>query len=446
MLFKKFDKKQLTGRFIFFLTIIGIEIGAISLWGTRVEISESFFGVHAFFMGQRAINIILITSLVLILFFLYQAVNWKYVNDNTISRSHVFELRRLSTLIENLRDENNTLKGKVSEMETGLNQKEVELAELHDQFIGVSFLEKFDRFECITKKVNVGIVDFFPTIEIRSGRIHGLGKDIIDYIFNGNVSYLTDLPLTWANMTTSLSDGKCDILATPVYDTPNRRLSCEFSMPIYYANMGIYVRSKSPVFLNVESESMSFLDLKYFIEESEIGLSTLVNDGEINELVLKQHFPNVELEYDSESYEVNIALSQLASTSSNREIVICERFIAKEHEEFKKGNIKNILGERQLLYPVVIMMRKGEQALRKYVNLRLMSMFDSQEYGDIFGKNLERVGADPSIDDVKSNLFLSYFYRGLNSEDLVMSLRENINHDDKVTKSKVIDFNSKKSS
>ena len=294
------------------------------------------------------------------------------------------------------------------------------------------FKAKFERFEDI-QEVNIGLLNFQPSLALTNTRWKGPAKAIIDEIFDKKAKYQEGILLNWNNILTNLNNEQYDLLATPVYDTPDRRKQGLLSIPLYYANMGIYIRKDGPIakaLLNDKESSQSklefgLLELSKAFGKTKLGITDHpVTDGEVNKFIINKYFASIETTSDSEEFEITRAIAQIADPTRKREFLVCEKWIAENNDKVvpdvkkKDATVINILKDHELLYPVVLMMRAGEEALRKFVNLRLLGIYDDDKFYDLIHSGLKEIYGDKceSKDKLKA-----YFFRGENSLKFIMT-------------------------
>lgn len=122
--------------------------------------------------------------------------------------------------IFSLRSENAKLKGRLSE-------------------------PQYRRFEELSH-VRYGHVPYYPFLdyEKKSHKPYGIGLRVLDEMFGHDVLSANPDSSSWENMIDKLIGGDFDIIATPLFETQERSRKVAFSNPIFFADIGIYMRSK----------------------------------------------------------------------------------------------------------------------------------------------------------------------------------------------------------
>lgn len=291
--------------------------------------------------------------------------------------------------------------------------------------------ELFERFEEIidnANKIRFGFIEFFPTSLIDAGAEtpKGFGPSLMYKIFGAKGIRPSDSRTNWREFSTEMSgpDPEFLVLATPLYDTPNRREEVEFSSPLFYADIGIYVcdrekiesdESRGPemcldsLLLALERDKkikqrdgdgrFGFADLKAALDILDDQIRATGYEGELQERMVKKYCPQAQFTAQDPSGNFSVASSIKGLLKPPEhplatDIYFCERLQANGVEEVKNGKIKNILKNGELAFPVAIAIRKGEETLRKYINWRLMEIEHSHPkgMGSLLTEALERFG------------------------------------------------------
>lgn len=255
--------------------------------------------------------------------------------------------------------------------------------------------EKFSRFESINE-IRVGCVDFFPTCNIdATGSRSGFGPELIKKVFHKTEIRFPNRTDNWDEALTALRQGRYDILATPLYDTPDRRFQILFSSPLYYTDIGLFIKFDGKLARQLASTRKGdFSSVVARVAEcaSEFGgLRCSGLPGEIQERMTSKYFPDAKFRIDERPMtKFNIAnmMSVLFENVESdyysdifwaeRFQVECSEFIANEDDWIKgsptRNKVINLLNPCELLFPTCFAIRAGEDTLRKYVNLRLMEL------------------------------------------------------------------------
>jgi hypothetical protein len=344
-------------------------------------------------------------SIFMLIFSVYVCSLVKEIND--IGRK-IYEIRFINT---------SRLLERVKNLEADVEHRR-RLDEI-DRLLGDKG-EKFDRWEDIedpenSLKVNIGFIPFNPTV-VRGDSDHdvrGVGPEILARIFGSNCMNHYEI-CDWSNAFTRLARGDIDIIGTPMYDIKERRDYALFSMPLFYADMGLYCAnpsSDSPMiqgladelidipsglfpdgefrpeaFLWVREQLNSKDARKRILGSPDARYKLKIQENELNAKLVRRHFENV-TECNSlppgRSYEISSAISGLLHPSStyHSHFVFCERAHAEKTPEFGSTAIVNLLSHAQLLFPVCFAIRKRDDTIRKYMNMKFLEIDSSSDEG-----------------------------------------------------------------
>jgi ABC-type amino acid transport substrate-binding protein len=243
--------------------------------------------------------------------------------------------------------------------------------------------KKFNRFENI-EDVAYGHLKYSPLLYYIDDIPSGIGVEILKQIFVRNRILKYKYMSTWDNVINHLREGKFDIIATPIFETNQRTSEVSFSLPIYFANVGIYVKNG---YLDKSlPKSLSFecaIDqLKMKAMRKELRLQSI--EGELSDmmakkLVEKHCLPAKSDTIDPSADNVSGLISKLEDDDSD--VVFVESLIAEQHRLVRDGTVINILRDFELLYPVGFAMRLGDYVLRNYVNIKLLELDDKYPHG-----------------------------------------------------------------
>lgn len=257
---------------------------------------------------------------------------------------------------------------------------------------------KFDRFEFIKSKKELiyGYVEYKPFFWKNELVPNGIGLELLKKIFcdfNDFILKPFNYPArkkgnNWTDVFADLCEKKFDIIMTPLFETRSRLYSYNilYCAPIFYSNIGIYVRKNS--FTNCDK--MKFKDaLNYLRRKIEDGWKAESIPGELSESLLTKYelgtidkTPTEQYIYPATDEDFAKILQNVNRDGGNKgdfvfmEVFKANMIINTYPTEF---NLVNILEENQLLYPVSFVVRKEETVLKNLINLRLMELRQNGE-------------------------------------------------------------------
>lgn len=243
------------------------------------------------------------------------------------------------------------------------------------------------RFEEIERKgVRLGWIQFRPTLVVDpGGKQVGAGPGLLNEIFNGNIKY-TAAESSWANVISNLNAGEYDVIATPLYDIRERREHVEFTTPIFYADIGIFAsRDNAKIHEALDRRTeLTFPEVTDRLKPMTNSLQFCVHPGELQDKMILKYFKGSSVnEADIAYFSIKAALTAMVNNDQKyrSDLYFCERIQGEEHYLFQSGELVNLLAAGQLLFPVGFALRRGDDTLRKYMNLRLMTIEGEQGSG-----------------------------------------------------------------
>jgi len=272
---------------------------------------------------------------------------------------------------------------------------------------------KFGRFEQI-QKLRYGHIGYAPLLDYDDTRKpHGIGVRVLEECVRPwNIMLTPTLTATtWKKMLSSLEEDKFDIVATPIFETRDRLQRVSFSTPMFFSDVGIYVRRNYRIAgRSVNTGGMSFREAIAFLKEASVNVSVI--EGELSEKLANKHL-NAGAIYRIPPDEARVyQLLQALSSGEECDVVFVERLIAEQYKEVEH-ELVNLLAPGELLYPVGFALRRKDYILRNFINLRLMEIDDKKDR--LLGLVLDEIRKVPRYAHFDMAKLKEYFVR---SKDL----------------------------
>lgn len=286
------------------------------------------------------------------------------------------------------------------------------------------------RFEQIKaqNKFVFGHIDYEPFFKMRArdginAQPTGIGYAILKEIFSVFNVKIKEYKHSgnWENIFENLTKkGKnnkypYDIIVTPLYETRSRiyKYPITYCIPIFYSEIGLFVHD------NDFDEKKSLKQIKKDISDNSNKWKSPFIKGEVSEIIatkLKTYVGDdseAEVPDDSQGH-LNL-LDKVNDRDTIFKIVAMEVFKANaiidnynkrlnvNDKNYKKEklNLKNILKEKQLLYPVSFIVRKEDTVLRNFINLRIAELYERTPLPRDKGLLIEKFGTKSLIDIIK---------------------------------------------
>jgi hypothetical protein len=253
----------------------------------------------------------------------------------------------------------------------------------------------FDRFEKVfkDKELIYGFIQYRPFFWKDHITPKGIGYDLLSKIFYGKVklrqySYNKGKDGgNWDDIFSDLVNKKFHIIITPLFETRTRihKFNIAYCSPLFYSNIGIYVRKKD----FVTEDKMSFDNAKKTLQEKidKFNWKAEILKGELSEQLLQKHFKSA---YSEEKILEKVipatdddfikVLQDVNSDNTNTgqfafmEVFKANSILNKLKKAGEELDLVNILDDNQLLYPVSFVVRKEDTVLRNLINIRLLEM------------------------------------------------------------------------
>ncbi len=148
------------------------------------------------------------------------------------------------------------------------------------------------------KTIKVGYISYPPgfIVDPNTKEKSGIFNDILVEIAKRNnltIDYKEEV--TWATMIEALKTDRVKLIANPVWATKERKENADFSIPVYFSPIGVYVRADDNRFDADRTK----------LNEPSVKIAAV--DGEINYSIGKQDFPKAEVK----PFPNNVDVAQL---------------------------------------------------------------------------------------------------------------------------------------
>jgi ABC-type amino acid transport substrate-binding protein len=272
---------------------------------------------------------------------------------------------------------------------------------------------KFVRFEAINTIV-YGHIEYYPLVYYVFGddMPRGIGIRLIEQIFGEGVISKHPKRGRWDDLVEKLSRGEYDIVATPLYETQSRSKLVSFCSPIFFSDIGIYVKKDGKWFKGREKNSLKFGEATEILRNLR-DLKLTAIEGELSGKMILKHLQVEKSKVNwlgRDEASVSGLIGSLESKEMPSDVVFAEVFQAELTNPVKSGSVINLLENKQLLYPVSFAIRKQEYVLRHFINLKLAEI-DEEYPGGILGFILDELKKHPDFQGFDLDQIRRYFVR-----------------------------------
>lgn len=211
------------------------------------------------------------------------------------------------------------------------------------------------------KTIRVGYISYPPgfIVDPNTKEKSGIFNEVLTEVARRNnltVDYKEEV--TWATMIESLKTNRVDLIANPVWATKERKENADFSTPVYFSPIGIYVRSDDSRFDSDISK----------LNDPSVRIAAV--DGEINFTIGKQDFPKAQVAPLPNN--IDVAQLFLEIQTKKKDVTFAEPLFAFDYMKKNPGKIKNIAEQSPIRnYPNSFMFKKGAQKTQTFLNAEI---------------------------------------------------------------------------
>jgi len=243
----------------------------------------------------------------------------------------------------------------------------------------------FRRFEQI-EKVVYGHIAYRPLLyyDVADDAPMGVGITLLEKIFGKEKIEHSLIRALWSNLVENLTFKQYDIVATPIFETRERSKRIAFCSPIFYSDIGMYVKKGSRPLGHFPTNSQSFEEIVNMVKK--MKLTVIAIDGEISGKMALKYLGLQRDEVREWLMPETATVSSLISAVNGEkgkecDVVFAEVFQAEQTKLVKNGEVINILKPKQVLYPVSFAVRKQDYILKNYINLKLLEIEETESNG-----------------------------------------------------------------
>lgn len=239
------------------------------------------------------------------------------------------------------------------------------------------------------KTIKVGYISYPPgfIVDPNTKEKSGIFNDVLAEIAKRNgltIDYKEEV--TWATMIEVLKTDRVNLIANPVWATKERKENADFSNPVYFSPIGVFVRADDNRFDADRTK----------INDPKIKIAAV--DGEVNNFIGKSDFPKAELK----PFPNNIDVAQLflEIQTKKKDVTFAEPMFAYDYMQKNPGKLKNI-GEKSPIrnYPNCYMYKKGESKIGDFLNAEIDKLIKDGTIDKIIAKYAPFKGAVISASD-----------------------------------------------
>ncbi|MFD2325444.1 substrate-binding periplasmic protein [Mucilaginibacter galii] len=209
------------------------------------------------------------------------------------------------------------------------------------------------------------IADPYLIKDPKSGKISGIFGEVLDSI-GAKLGYKISwtIEVGFSDMAEGLRTGKYDVVGSGVWINSARGKVADFTTPIFYDAVGVYVRKDDERF----NQDLSL------VNNTSITVSTI--DGEMAATIAKQDFPSAKTLSIPPTSDLSLMLKNVAEKKADITFIGLgpgNNYITKN-----PNSLKNIAEEKPIrVFATSIMVGKSEYDLTQTLNFAIMDLENS---------------------------------------------------------------------
>ncbi len=199
-----------------------------------------------------------------------------------------------------------------------------------------------------------------------TGKLSGIGIETIEQVAkNLGLKVEWTEEVGWGTMLEGLQTNRYDMIATPIWTNSNRARLVDFSEPLYYSPINVWVKAGDKRF---SEQTLASLNAPKFI------IATV--DGETAEVIANEDFPlakKLSLPQLSGVEQVLLNVSTGKADASFEEPAVAKAFL-----EHNKGSIEAVKMEKPIrVFPNCWMFKRGQMEFKDMIDTALAQLINS---------------------------------------------------------------------
>jgi ABC-type amino acid transport substrate-binding protein len=217
-------------------------------------------------------------------------------------------------------------------------------------------------------KIRCGYVVYNPGClkDPNTGKLSGIGIDTIEMVAKNlglKVEWAEEVG--WGSMLEGLQNNRYDIIATPIWTNSNRARLVDFSKPLYYSPINVWVRPGDKRFIGIKLISLNSPDKT---------IATV--DGETAEVIANEDFPQARKLSLPQLSGVEQVLLNVSSGKADASFE--EPAVAKEFLKHNPGAIEVLPMDHPIrVFPNCWMFRRGQLEFKDMLDTALSQLINS---------------------------------------------------------------------
>jgi ABC-type amino acid transport substrate-binding protein len=226
-------------------------------------------------------------------------------------------------------------------------------------------------------KIRCGYVVYSPGClkDPNTGKLSGIGIDTLEMVGkNLGLKVEWTEETGWGTMLEGLQTNRYDMIATPVWTNSNRATLVDFSTPLFYSPINVWVKAGDKRF---NAKNLSSLNSAKFV------IATM--DGETAEVIANEDFPQAKKMSLPQLSGVEQVLLNVSSAKADASFE--EPAVAFEFLQHNPGSIESVVMEKPIrVFPNCWMFRRGQLEFKDMLDTALSQLMNSGAVDKIIDK------------------------------------------------------------
>lgn len=190
--------------------------------------------------------------------------------------------------------------------------------------------------------------------------------------------------VAWGTMIEGLLTDRYDVVGNGIWETPSRGKVVDFSIPLFYSGLGVYVRS---------DEGRFDKDIKA-VNSNDVKIATI--DGEISELMAKTKFP--EAEPVSLGQISDVSQMMLNVSQGKADVAVIEPYIGYEFLQQNPGTLKNAAQKQPIaVFGNSMMFKDNQPKFESMLNTALQNQLNGGNISALMDQYIPEPGLMYSV-------------------------------------------------
>lgn len=183
----------------------------------------------------------------------------------------------------------------------------------------------------------------------------------------------------WGSMIEGLKADRYDLIGSQVWANSTRGKLVDFTIPLFYSGIGVYVRTADTRF----DDDLSKIDAP------DIRIATI--DGEMSDIIAKQDYPKAKTVSHPQLADNSQILLDLVDNKAD--VTFVEPYVAQLFLNNNPDSVRNLVAERPIrIFPNCMMMRKGETQFRTMLDTALAELLNTGIVDQLMRKHVPQEG------------------------------------------------------